>query len=162
MIETRNGSDQKQRQVGHTCPTFARNCPAASGRYARPTGCKTSLEEMASVSTRTISIRKVVVSAGVFVVGMISGFLNGLDNGTWAIFLTKDNNVLVVLFGDIIRILSASGNASEHVLSRILELTGVIETNKYPYWHPLLFWVGQLAFYSFVSISILRLRSRTK
>ena len=99
--------------------------------------------------TKSISCTKVIVSASILSLGILCGLLNCIGNGTGAIMLVKDQNPLAWIAGGVLLVSSMPGHAAS-VLASILAGEGGF--------NPFLFWLGQLAFYSFVSISILRSR----
>ena len=76
--------------------------------------------------------------------------MNSIEDGHWAIWLAKSAELPGSLLGVLIAVFSMCGNAASHVA------TGGARLN------PGFFWIGQLAFYGFVSVAILKLRPRKR
>lgn len=94
---------------------------------------------------KNVSLTKIVVATAVFLIGTGCGVLNCMDKGLWAIMKASGSH-LESLLGGTVSVFSMVGNAANYVATRG------------DFFSPWFFWLGQLTFYSFVSISILRLR----
>lgn len=88
-----------------------------------------------------VSMERKAAAVLVLVVGVVAGILGTIDSGRWLIMLCKD--------GDLSAVIASVFAWSGKLLGlRLHDVVGC-------YWLP--FWVGQLSFYGFVSLSILRL-----
>ena len=101
---------------------------------------------------KNISRKKIIIAVSVFLFGILCGALNCMEGGTWAMRMGKGNDLLGALIGGLVSLFSMFGNLTFRLGHK------VIGGNHF---NPWLFWPGQLVFYSFVSISILKLRKRT-
>ncbi|MCK5113833.1 MAG: hypothetical protein KAR11_03640 [Phycisphaerae bacterium] len=105
------------------------------------------------MSTKKKSYKKIILSVILFAIGICCGVLSSIDNGTWIMLKANVEFRGESLLALCVLLFSMVGQATNYLGQ--LAMGG-------EHFNPWFFWPGQLVFYSFISISILKLGKREK